>query len=55
VGSPCGTHWRKRSVKRVLVAKTEGTRPFGQANFTWGFNFKMNGMQRCRLDSLGVG
>jgi hypothetical protein len=38
----CGTHGDKENAYRILVGKSEGTRPLGRPRRRWVDNIKMN-------------
>jgi len=49
MGVACSTYGGKRGVRRVLVGKPEGKRPFGRTRSIWEVNIKMD------LQEVGCG
>jgi hypothetical protein len=48
-GGACSAYWKRRSLYRVLVWKSEGKRPFEGTRLRWEDNIKMD------LQELGFG
>jgi hypothetical protein len=56
VGWTCGTNGEKRNVYRLLVGKTEETRPLGRSRRRWIHNIKMGLLEKVLsvVDRIGL-
>jgi hypothetical protein len=54
MGRACSTNVGKRNVYRILVGKTEGTRPLGRPRRRWVDNIKID-LRKRGLEGFGSG